>query len=131
MTLTPRAFITQLSAGVRTVLTDFENAIRLHERVQAQFNETELMDGADAITEDDRTELLMAQQNALKAKQTLIRKLLRIQNGPNEGNIEQLKRDFRKVCNAYIAVAGDNEHKQLMPDVWKIADDVSRGRKRL
>jgi hypothetical protein len=111
----PRVSTTQLAAGLRTVLTEFENAARIHS-------------WKGSYPPEERE---MIEKRYQSKKQAMLRKLIRIQNGPNEGHVEQMKRDFRKLAKAYVMFAGNGDARALFPDEWRIADDLTRNMRAL
>jgi hypothetical protein len=66
-----------------------------------------------------------------KARQALLRKLVRLENGTNEGDIEQLKRDFRKLAKAYVVIAANPAARDMFPNEWKLAEEIASHRRRL
>lgn len=127
----PRIAMSSLSAGLRDVLTTYENAVKAYARLMEEIDYERLMDPQKPISPAETFVVEKAFKHYDHAKQTLLRKLTRMASGPNEGSVEQMKRDFRRLAKAYIAVAGHAEAKQLFPNEWKIADTVSRGTRAL
>ena len=102
----------EISAGTSRALSRFERAVAMHEWSGAR----------------DAEERLLINDEYNKAKQALLRRLLRVENSTNEGSIEQLKRDFRKLAAAYVEVCTTGKDSA---DMWQIAQQVVTHKRRL
>lgn len=77
----------RLSPGLRTALTQFERAVRDHDRLLN--NPRDIFDKEDALEIDKRFQY---------HKQTLLRKLYRVQTGGGFVDTEAMKKDLRTMC---------------------------------
>lgn len=89
-----RVRTTDLAPGLRTVVSEFEAAVRAHEFKGAENPDL----WADIDTYYDRR------------KQALIRKLLRIQNGDEYVDVELLKRALRRMSRLIEAIKMAPDH---------------------
>lgn len=107
-----RMTMRSISAGMKGILTEFEKEVRAHEFMGAE----------------DPESWPIIEANYDAARQKLLRKLKRLENGTDIGHIEQVKRDFRKLAAAYIELAttGKDNH-----DIWVMAQQVVQHKRRL
>lgn len=91
----PRVSTMSLSPGLRTTVAEFEAAVRTH----AVKNDYVAADGDyGSIDQSDRDELAAMEAKVDRTKQALVRKLLRMQNGSEMVDVEQLKKNFRRMA---------------------------------
>lgn len=92
----PRVKTTSLSPGLRTVVSDFETACFVLGAREVDAEMEALERGERDPEADEKLALAKAQQDRMK--QTLLRKLLRMQNGDELLDVEQLKKNFRRLA---------------------------------
>lgn len=131
MTRYPRVSAGQLSAGLRGFLSKFEKATRAHEALAVELSLENLANPSRPVSKQTATVEERTFRHYDKARQAFLRKLLRLENGVNEGNVEQLKRDFRKLAKAYVVIAANPAARDMFPNEWKLAEEIASHRRRL
>lgn len=82
------------------------------------------MDGADNVPQDERDKLENAQRYQDRAKQALIRKLLRMQNGEELVDVEALKKRMRRMARVINQIAQVVRSNNLSGDKAEIVRDL-------
>lgn len=121
----PRVSTKQLAPGMRTVISEFESSSR-------NLGIVEHWNGKNTLEMDtaSRDEVMHALKAHDRTKQALLRKLLRIQNGDEYVDVEQLKRFLRAMARTIhnmVMVAGGNatEIRAAVPsDLMKHVEDL-------
>lgn len=106
-----RVSTTKLSPGLRSVLSDYEAAVRVHEFKGAQ--PPEEWEGIDRYYD--------------RRKQALIRKLLRIQNGEEYTDVEELKKQMRRMARLLNAInQAPEQAREILTAAPESLKDVER-----
>jgi hypothetical protein len=128
----PRIPVTRLSSGLRGLLRRYEASIRGHEEITVEASIEQLENPDREPSQIVKGEVDRAFKHYDRSRQALLRKLVRLENGINEGDIEQLKRDFRKVARAYHFLAADAPDAQkIFPNEWRLVEEIVNHRRRL
>lgn len=131
MTHIPRIHASRLSSGLRGLLRHYEISIRGHEEITVEASLERLEYPNKEPSKAVEEAINKAYLRYDKARQALLRKLVRLENGTNEGDIEQLKRDFRKLAKAYVVIAANPAARDMFPNEWKLAEEIASHRRRL
>lgn len=109
-----RMVLADISAGMKGILTEFEKSTRSVQRAIC-----EAVDSENAAIVD---------QNYDIAKQKLLRKLYRLENGTNLTDVERLKRDLRRLAKGYVDTVTDGKDDH---DLYVLALSITEGKRRL
>lgn len=129
----PRVRTTQLSPGLRTVLTQFESAIVQHVNQRNLVDDLTMMDGEGEVPQKELDMLQALEEHRDSAKQAIIRKLLRMQNGEEFVDVEELKRQMRLLTRTLYNITQAPEQATQIIEASKVTlESIERiiGRRR-
>lgn len=115
-----RVKTTDLAPGLRTVVSEFETAAK----VMGMFEEADEWYALMQMEEDDQGERELATKIHDRAKQALIRKLLRMQNGEELTDVEALKKRLRRMARIINQINQVVSAQNLSGDKAEIIRDL-------